>query len=133
MAEWLPTIGGGNFDLVTTNWGFESPRTVSGFPKLVSGTCLVCNVFWGGIMNLEVINKLFLELSQVATVNTAKELKLLNMLFNANDVLRSAMEISRRKGEQVDWPNFVSALEKTLQEQHRLLHPAVEKQEHPFG
>lgn len=30
MAEWLPTIGGGNFDLVTTNWGFESPRTVSG-------------------------------------------------------------------------------------------------------
>lgn len=84
-------------------------------------------------MNLEVINKLFLELSQVATVNTAKELKLLNMLFNANDVLRSAMEISRRKGEQVDWPNFVSALEKTLQEQHRLLHPAVEKQEHPFG
>jgi hypothetical protein len=74
-------------------------------------------------MDLEVINKLFLELSQIATATTAKEVQLRNMLKDANDILRSSMAIARREGQTVDWVGYTPRLEKVLDEQHRFLYP----------
>lgn len=50
-------------------------------------------------MQLEMINKLFLELSQVATAKTARELEL-------EDLLMSARCIAQRKGEETAWERF---------------------------
>lgn len=50
-------------------------------------------------MDLEIINKLYLELSQVATAKTARELEL-------EDLLRSARCIAQRKGENTAWETF---------------------------
>lgn len=82
-------------------------------------------------MELEITNKLFLELSQVATATTAKEVFLLNMLRDANDALRSSMAIAERDGESVNWASFRENVRKVLVEQHRILFPlevAIEKE-----
>jgi hypothetical protein len=50
-------------------------------------------------MQLETINKLFLELSQVATAKTERELLL-------EDLLVSARCIAQRKGEDTAWEVF---------------------------
>lgn len=50
-------------------------------------------------MQLETINKLFLELSQVATVKTQRVLDL-------EDLLISARAIAHRKGEETAWERF---------------------------
>lgn len=74
-------------------------------------------------MDLEITNKLFLELSQVATATTAKEVFLLNMLRDANDVLRSSIAIAERDGECVNWESFRKRVRKVLAEQHSILFP----------
>lgn len=56
-------------------------------------------------MELEIINKLYLELSQIATAKTARELEL-------EDLLVSAHAIAKRKGEDVDWERFSNKLQK---------------------
>jgi hypothetical protein len=73
-------------------------------------------------MQLETINKLYLELSQVATARTATEVKLMLMIQEANEVLRSVWQIAERNGE-ADWQNFRVRLSKILDEQHRLMYP----------
>lgn len=50
-------------------------------------------------MELETVNKLYLELSQVATAKTKRELEL-------EDLLRSAHAIAVRKGESTAWERF---------------------------
>lgn len=50
-------------------------------------------------MELETINKLYLELSQVATAKTAREREL-------EDVLSSARCIAQRKGADTAWERF---------------------------
>lgn len=47
-------------------------------------------------MELEIINKLYLELSQVATAKTKRELEL-------EDLLTSVRAVCQRKGEQTSW------------------------------
>ena len=54
-------------------------------------------------MDLEIINKLYLELSQVATAKTARELDL-------EDLLRSARCIAQRQGENTAWETFDARL-----------------------
>ena len=56
-------------------------------------------------MELETVNKLFLELSQVATAKTARELEL-------EDLLISARAIAERKGDDVAWKRFSKRLQK---------------------
>lgn len=74
-------------------------------------------------MDLELINKLFLEISQFATATTAKEVKLLEMLKDANDVLRSSAAIASRKGESVNWDAYIPRLSDVLKEQQDVLFP----------
>ena len=50
-------------------------------------------------MELETINKLYLELSQVATAKTQREIEL-------EDLLCSARAIAQRKGENTAWDRF---------------------------
>ena len=53
-------------------------------------------------MELETVNKLYLELSQVATAKTKRELEL-------EDLLRSAHAIAVRKGESTAWDRFAAS------------------------
>ncbi len=55
------------------------------------------------VMQLETINKLFLELSQVATAQTAREALL-------EDLLMSARCIAERRGENTAWETFATRL-----------------------
>lgn len=50
-------------------------------------------------MELETVNKLYLELSQVTTAKTARELEL-------EDLLISARAIAQRNGADTDWDVF---------------------------
>lgn len=54
-------------------------------------------------MNLETVNKLYLELSQFATAKTKRELEL-------EDLLASAREIARRQGKDTAWERFDNRL-----------------------
>jgi hypothetical protein len=54
-------------------------------------------------MQLETVNKLYLELSQFATAKTARELEL-------ECLLESARIIARRRGEQTAWDRFDARL-----------------------
>lgn len=54
-------------------------------------------------MELETVNKLYLELSQIATAKTARELEL-------EDLLISARAIAERKGEGTAWERFSERL-----------------------
>ena len=56
-------------------------------------------------MELETINKLYLELSQVATVKTSRELEL-------EDLLTSARCIAQRQGLKTAWKRFDERLQK---------------------
>ncbi len=56
-------------------------------------------------MELETVNKLYLELSQIATAKTARELEL-------EDLLTSARAIAERKGADVAWERFSERLQK---------------------
>lgn len=56
-------------------------------------------------MELETVNKLFLELSQVATAKTKRELEL-------EDLLTSARAICQRRGEETAWERFDDRLAK---------------------
>lgn len=75
-------------------------------------------------MNFEVINELFLELSQVATAATPKEIQLYEALREANDLLRSTYAIAERKGESTNWDSFTKRVLGALQKQHRFLYLA---------
>lgn len=67
-------------------------------------------------MQLDTINKLYLELSQVATARTARELEMEAKLQLADevyarmlqleDLLRSARAIAERRGENTAWETF---------------------------
>lgn len=54
-------------------------------------------------MSLETVNKLYLELSLIATAKTARELEL-------EDLLRSAHAIALRKGEDTAWNRFAASI-----------------------
>ena len=54
-------------------------------------------------MELETVNKLYLELSQVATAKTARELEL-------EDLLCSAHAIAARKGKDTAWDRFAESI-----------------------
>ena len=55
------------------------------------------------VMDLEIINRLYLELSQVATAKTRRELEL-------EDLLASARAIVLRRGEDTAWERFDARL-----------------------
>lgn len=57
----------------------------------------------GNDVELETINKLYLELSQIATAKTARELEL-------EDLLTSARAIAERKGDDTAWERFSERL-----------------------
>lgn len=80
------------------------------------------------MMDVEIINKLFLELSQVATATTAKEVRLLELLKESNECLRSAYSIADRNGESVNWESFRNRLRTILEKQHPILYPLTEPQ-----
>lgn len=61
-------------------------------------------------MNLETVNKLYLELSQVTTAKTGTELRLLERIDHLTDLLRSAHAIARRNGEGTAWVRFAEKL-----------------------
>jgi hypothetical protein len=50
-------------------------------------------------MELDTVNKLYLELSQIATAKTARELQL-------EDLLTSARAIAQRSGVETAWDRF---------------------------
>jgi len=52
-------------------------------------------------IELETINKLYLELSQVATAKTKRELE---------ELVRSACAIAERKGEHTHWGRFINSV-----------------------
>jgi len=54
-------------------------------------------------MELETINKLYLELSQIATAKTKRETEL-------EQLLQSAAAIATRKGEETHWVRFLTSL-----------------------
>ena len=54
-------------------------------------------------MELETVNKLYLELSQIATAKTARELQL-------EDLLTSARAIEQRGGAETAWDRFDAAV-----------------------
>ena len=54
-------------------------------------------------MELETINKLYLELSQVATAKTKREIEM-------EELLRSARAIAERRGENTAWDNFSKSI-----------------------
>lgn len=56
-------------------------------------------------MELETINKLYLELSQIATAKTKRELEL-------EELLISARAIASRKGEGTHWGRFDASIAK---------------------
>jgi hypothetical protein len=56
-------------------------------------------------MELETVNKLYLELSQVTTAKTERELEL-------EDVLRSAHAIAARSGKNVHWKRFAERIQR---------------------
>jgi hypothetical protein len=74
-------------------------------------------------MELDTVNRLYLELSQVATATTSREIALNKALTDANEVCRSMMAISSRKGEETNWDAFRTRLQNSLDLQHRILHP----------
>jgi hypothetical protein len=57
-------------------------------------------------MQLETVNKLFLELSQITTAKTARELEL-------EDLLSSARAIAQREGADTAWARFDARLAQT--------------------
>jgi len=73
-------------------------------------------------MELDTINKLYLELSQIATAKTAREIELRNVLERANDVCRSMHAIAEREGAETNWPAFKAQLKAALQEQFAFIH-----------
>lgn len=74
-------------------------------------------------MDLEVINKLFLELSQISTATTSREVRLLELLRESNECLRSAFSIADRNGESVNWESFRNRVKAILEKQHPVLFP----------
>lgn len=72
-------------------------------------------------MELETINKLYLELSQIATARTSGEEELLRALRKANEMLRSAYQIASRKGKETNWESFTKCLEGELVAEHDTL------------
>lgn len=77
------------------------------------------------MIDLEVTNKLFLELSQITTAKTAKEIFLEELLLEANDVLRTSMAIAERDGLDTGWEPFRRKLRKVLEKQHKILYPDI--------
>lgn len=61
-------------------------------------------------MTTETIDKLFLELSQITTAQTQKELWLHQRIKELTDLLESARAIAMRKGEDVAWERFAARL-----------------------
>ena len=49
------------------------------------------------------------------------------MLFEANDVLRSAHSVASRDGLQTNWQAFRELLDKTLKDQHAVLWPSSDQ------
>jgi hypothetical protein len=74
-------------------------------------------------MELETINKLYLELSQIATAKTKRELDLFKEVEESNGLLRSAFQIAERNGFKTNWDAWREQLSKTLNRQHRLMFP----------
>lgn len=72
--------------------------------------------------DLQVMNQLFLELSQFATAKTAREVFLEGVIKEANDALRSAHHIASRKGECVAWDRFLGQIDKCLNTQQPILY-----------
>ena len=74
-------------------------------------------------MELETVNKLYLELSQIATAQTAKEIQLLAALKDVSGKLSSAMEIAKRDGKETNWPAFRNQCKLALDAAHPLIFP----------
>lgn len=70
---------------------------------------------------LETVNRLYLELSQVVTATTARELELHAALKEANDLCRSVRSIADRKGAETNWEAFTPQLDNILVKHHLLL------------
>ena len=54
-------------------------------------------------METEIVDKLFLELSQITKAKTARELEL-------EDLLRSACNIAERQGKDTHWLRFIESV-----------------------
>jgi hypothetical protein len=78
-------------------------------------------------MELETVNKLFLELSQIATAQTAKELALIVALKDVAGKLSSAMESAKRDGKETNWPAFRNQANLALQVAHLILFPSKQE------
>lgn len=74
-------------------------------------------------MELESVNKLYLELSQVVTAQTAREKQLLDALKDACSKLGSAHEIANRNGEDTNWPAFRNQVAISLTTLRLILYP----------
>ena len=92
-------------------------------------------------MTTEVIDKLYLELSQISQAKTAKELtlkdtcdcltdeihQLQEMLKAANDVLRSCYAVCERQitspTQSTNWESLLAVVKRTLEEQHKYFYP----------
>lgn len=74
-------------------------------------------------METEIIDKLYLELSQVTQAVTERELGLIEMIKEANGLLRSTHAIVKRRGKATNWVGFERLLTKALKEQHKIMYP----------
>lgn len=68
-------------------------------------------------MELQTINKLYLELSQVATAETGRERQLAHIaetksarVRELEELLRSACAIAERQGEGTHWDRFIASV-----------------------
>lgn len=74
-------------------------------------------------MNPELLNKLFLELSQVVTAKTAREKRLEDILKESNELLRSCHCVAERSGDDTNWSALREVLKKKLGEQYIEMYP----------
>ncbi len=53
--------------------------------------------------------------------------RLATALVDANDLCRSAWQISERDGKETEWKNFRDCLGESLERQHRMMYPPNDK------
>jgi len=74
-------------------------------------------------MELETVNKLFLELSQFATATPHRQIVLRAALDNANGLCRSMHAIVSRNQKDTNWKAFKKQLKEGLSIQHKAMYP----------
>ena len=100
---WHEFMGGPHYATPTLREAWDAAIAHARNRKLLNPTLPHKPAQEGKTMELETINKLYLELSQIATAKTAREIEL-------ESLLTTAKAITERKGAETDWKRFSDRL-----------------------